>query len=266
MMGNGIKVSIIMGTYNDSNTLDRCIKSILNQTLTNWEFIICDDHSDERCLSILKKYESQDLRIRVIRNSENKGLAFSLNKCLKEAEGTYIARMDADDESLPNRLLYESNYLDEHPDVGIVGCNMIIFDGKNDKGIRKLPSIVTKESFLQGSPFAHPTVLVRKEILDEVNGYNTNVGRAEDLDLWFRIYERGYIGRNLQVPAYKYTERITDYKKRTLKNAFKTSLIMVKGYRKLKLPIIKYYNAFRPIVSSLIPNKIMSIYHYHKLS
>ena len=97
-------VSIIMGAYNCEATIEKCVESILQQTYKNWQFIICDDFSSDNTFDILKKYEDKDSRIIILHNECNKRLAASLNNCLKVAKGKYIARMDADDESLPQRL------------------------------------------------------------------------------------------------------------------------------------------------------------------
>ena len=101
-------VSIIMGVYNDQETISTCIDSIINQDYHNWEFIICDDCSTDETLSIVKKYAQKDSRIKVIQNTKNEKLAYSLNHCLKYSSGEYIARMDGDDIALPHRLRTQS--------------------------------------------------------------------------------------------------------------------------------------------------------------
>ena len=104
-------VSIIMGAYNCENTIYDCMESILKQTYENWEFIICDDCSSDHTLEILKKYEKNDKRIHILHNEKNMRLAASLNRCLEVAHGKYVARMDADDISMPDRLEKQVEFL-----------------------------------------------------------------------------------------------------------------------------------------------------------
>ena len=127
-------ISVIMGVYNDSIFLEEAIQSILNQTFSDFEFIICNDCSTEsKVEDILKKYAKIDNRIIIINNQVNSGLAKSLNKCLSIAKGKYIARMDSDDRSLPNRFEVEKNLLDNHKSVAV--CGSQTFYIKNE-GVR----------------------------------------------------------------------------------------------------------------------------------
>ncbi|MDK0922904.1 glycosyltransferase family 2 protein, partial [Clostridium perfringens] len=99
-----IKVSIIMGIYNCEKTLSDCIDSLLNQTYTNWELIMCDDSSTDCTYKIAKRYAEKYNNIILLRNETNKKLSATLNRCLEVAKGEYVARMDADDIALPTRL------------------------------------------------------------------------------------------------------------------------------------------------------------------
>lgn len=155
-------VSIIMGAYNCEATIDKCVESILQQTYKNWQFIICDDFSSDNTFDILKKYEGKDSRIIILHNECNKRLAASLNNCLKVAKGKYIARMDADDESLPQRLEHQIEFLETHPEYDVVGCNRIVFDNNGNRGIRKCEEFPVKELLIKDTPFAHPTIVMRK--------------------------------------------------------------------------------------------------------
>ena len=131
-------VSIIMGAYNCENTIYDCMESILKQTYENWEFIICDDCSSDHTLEILKKYEKNDKRIHILHNEKNMRLAASLNRCLEVAHGKYVARMDADDISMPDRLEKQVEFLESHSEYDVTGCNRMVFDENGDKGIRKV--------------------------------------------------------------------------------------------------------------------------------
>ena len=124
------QVSVIMGVYNQWNreALQKAVKSILNQTLTDFEFIIYDDGSDPEVAGYIRELEKLDERIVLIGKEENHGLAFSLNMCIGAARGKYIARMDADDIALPERLQVQYDFMEQHKEYAWCGCNTRLFD------------------------------------------------------------------------------------------------------------------------------------------
>lgn len=257
------KVSIIMGVYNCEKTLDRCIDSILKQTYKNWELIMCDDCSKDNTLKLATQYSKKYKNIKVVKNTQNSGLAFSLNNCLSVATGKYIARMDADDISLPERIETQVKFLEENEQYQVVGSSVILFDENGDKGLRIIEEKPSKYSTIKGTPYAHPTIMMRKEIYDTLGGYTVlpRTRRGQDLDLWYRFYARGFEGYNIQEPLLKYHEGVGDYKKRDLKTAIGIMKTMYLGYRDLKFPVRTYVYILKPIVASIIPNKLMYLYH-----
>lgn len=260
-------VSIIMGAYNCEDIVSKGIESVISQTYENWEFIICDDCSKDNTLQILTEYSQKDSRIKVLHNEKNLQLAAALNNCLKVAKGKYIARMDADDVCLPERLAKQVEFLENHPEFAVVGSGVKVFDGEKVTSIRIPKEYPTKENVLYSPTFMHPTIMMRKEIYDELNGYTVSnrTIRVEDLDLWYRFYKKGFKGYNLQEPLLLYHETIEDYcKKRTLKLALMRVRTVFYGYRLLNVPLWKYYLILKPIISASIPNKIMIKYHQHK--
>lgn len=260
-------VSIIMGVYNGEKTISDCIESVLSQTYSNWEFIICDDYSSDHTFGIIKQYQKKDNRIIVLQNSKNMRLAASLNKCLHYAHGKYIARMDADDRNMPKRLEKQVAFLESHPEYDMVGCNRIIFDENGELGIRRSIEFPDKNILVKDTPFAHPTIVMKKSVYDDLGGYTVSKAtiRAEDLDLWFRFYEKEYSGYNLQEPLYLYREGIQDMKKRTLGAAVQTAKVYIAGYRRLQFPWYKRAWAIKPIIAAMLPKKIMGIYQKTKL-
>lgn len=124
------KVSIIMGVYNGAHRMDKSIQSIINQTFKDWEFIICDDGSSDGSFEKLQEYAKKDTRVIAIKNPKNAGLAQTLNNCLSVAKGQYIARMDDDDYSYPDRLEKEVSFLDTHPEYDIVAGGRKMVDEK----------------------------------------------------------------------------------------------------------------------------------------
>lgn len=259
------KVSIIMGIYNCAGSLPEAIGSILNQNFTDWELIMCDDGSIDNTYEVAQRY-TIDERVVILKNKKNMHLAATLNRCLSVAQGEYIARMDADDKCMPQRLEKEVKYLEEHPEIDCIGCGMIIFDENGERGVRLNIEHPTKDFLIHTTPFAHPTIVMRKAMYDKLGGYTTaeKALRCDDTELWFRFFKLGGKGYNIQEPLYYYHESLNDLKKRTFKASLKTFKVCIKGYKMLRFPLWKYIYAFKPIVSALIPNKLMYYYHLHK--
>ncbi len=261
-------VSVIMGVYNGQDTLEDAVNSIISQSYQNWEFIICDDCSSDRTWSILEKYRKIDSRITILHNDKNVRLAASLNKCLEISKGKYIARMDADDISLSQRLEKQVSFLEKHPEYDVVGCNRIIFDENGEHGIRTSIEYPDKKMLLKDTPFAHPTIMMKKSVYDLLNGYSETreTMRAEDLELWFRFYENGYTGYNLQEVLYKYREGKKDLKKRNLQAGIQTAKVFWYGYKKLHFPLYQRIWAAKPIIAAMVPDWIMEKYYESNLT
>ena len=147
-------VSIIAGAYNIAKcfSFHKSMDSILNQTYKNFEFIICDDGSKDETWQLLEEYAKKDKRIRLLKNEKNKGLACSLNRCIEEAKGEYIARHDLDDYCDLTRFEKQVKYLDEHEDVAVLGTNAYLFDEKGVWGKADFPRYVQNKDFLFTSP------------------------------------------------------------------------------------------------------------------
>lgn len=252
-----------MGAYNCEHTLAECINSIINQTFKDWEFIICDDCSTDNTYSVLMDYAKKDSRIVVIRNKQNSKLAQSLNNCLRIAKGEYIARMDADDEALPNRLLKEISFLENHDEYAVVGTCAYINNGSETSKIRFVPEYPNSNEMLISPTFLHPTIMMRKTVYDNLGGYTVSrrTVRGQDKDLWFRFYASGYKGYNIQEPLLIYHYSLEDMKKQSIKCAFYSVLTALIGYRLLKVPFYKYPLAFKPFLSYFVPNKLLMYYH-----
>jgi len=183
-------VSILMSVYNSSAYIGEAIESMLGQTFADFEFIIVDDGSTDASVDIVRQYASADKRLHHIILPENVGLASALNHGLASASGQYIARMDSDDMSLPDRLAQQVRYLDNHSEVGVLGSRMQVVD-KNKKPlfVYEVPtehSVIVWNIFF-GRTFAHPSVMMRRELLQSVNGYNDSLSVAQDVDLWARL-------------------------------------------------------------------------------
>lgn len=188
------EISVILPVYNAAEYLFLAINSILNQTFTDFEFIIINDGSTDNSENIIQSFT--DARIHYIKNNANKGLVYSLNKGIKEAKGKYIARMDSDDISIPNRLFEQKNWLDNHLSTAIVASVIKLINEKNQFvgywGIDKktLTYNDIKKVLVKENCIAHPSIMGKTEILKKYlyKEYQQNI---EDYDLWLRLISDG---------------------------------------------------------------------------
>lgn len=263
------KISVIMGIYNCEETLSKSIESILAQTYYDWELIMCDDGSSDNTYGIAKYYA--DLypdKIFIYKNKKNRGLSYTLNKCIKRTRGEYIARQDADDVSHIERLYKEVNFLNERPEFAIVGCNINFVDENGIWGCTHSSGVVKKEDFIHGTPFSHPAVMIRKSALIDVRGYSDikQLLRVEDYHLWLKLYIKGYKGFNLSEIMYDYTDDKKAISRRTVANRINLFRLMIWGYKQLGISYKYYYIPFKHLVMMVIPNKIYTIIHRKKWS
>lgn len=188
------KISVVMPVYNGEKYLREAIDSILNQTFTDFEFIIINDASKDRTEEIIMSYA--DDRIVYLKNEQNLGVAGTLNRGLEVAKGEYIARIDADDIAVPERFSKQVKYMDKHSNVGVLGSDIIIFgEGLED---REYTFSHKKEDAKAGlffkSSIAHPTVMLRCSILkDNSLKYTEKYNGFEDFALWWNIAKYGDI-------------------------------------------------------------------------
>jgi glycosyltransferase involved in cell wall biosynthesis len=206
-----IKISVLMGIYSENEIwLKDSINSILNQTFTQFEFIIINDNPErELNTSILNEFKLSDKRIIVINNEKNLGLTRSLNIGLKLAKGKYIARMDADDISLPNRFSKQFSFMEAHKEVVACGSFIKIF-GKINRVDTSLPT--SYESFrnvlLLKNPLPHPTAFIRNEILKKNSiTYDENLKFSQDFGLWANLSMYGALSN---IPKILLKYRVTD--------------------------------------------------------
>jgi glycosyltransferase involved in cell wall biosynthesis len=257
-------ISVIMGAYNcekQKNLLYRSVESILNQTINDLEFIICDDGSTDDTYNILKSIEKKDPRIVVIQNEKNSGLAASLNNCFRNARGEYIARQDADDYSVNDRFEKQMKFMKENPDYDFVGSNCYLYNGKNIYGDLIKKEKPSKHDLIADVCFLHPTILFRKTMLDRVNGYRAvkETRRCEDYDLFMRVYALGMKGYNIQQPLLHYYSNQEEYfRRRKFKYYFELSSVLFKGNLAMGTMFPKgFIYSIKPLISAFIPSKVM---------
>ncbi|NFF80803.1 glycosyltransferase [Clostridium botulinum] len=183
------KISIIMPVYNSAEYLRESINSILDQTYIDWEFLIVNEFgSDDGSKEIIEEYRKVDDRIILIQNEERLGISASMNVAIDIATGEYIARMDADDISLSNRFKKQIEFMENNLDVGMCGVKVEIFGSNPFEWQLETDKNKLATNILFYSPSVHPTVMIRKCIIDKYNlRYNNNYKASEDYELFSRI-------------------------------------------------------------------------------
>lgn len=200
------KVSVVMSVFNEKEAyLLDAINSILNQTFTDFEFIIIDDGSEESVHKVLTTFT--DDRIKLITNEENTGLTASLNKGLFWASGEYIARQDADDVSERVRFQHQVAYLDRHTEIGVLGTSTTIIDDIGDEIDEWDADPNPMESLKTGNRLTHGSVMLRRSIMEDIGKYDYHFKYAQDYEYWLRISKKYQI-RNL--PNRLYQSRFHD--------------------------------------------------------
>lgn len=184
------KISVLMPVYNAENYLGLAIQSILDQTFKDFEFIIVDDYSTDKSWKVIKKYAKADKRIIALRNKDHLRTTKTLNRGLGIVKGKYIARMDADDWSYPDRLQKQFDFMESYPKVGVSGGAIEVCN-RNLKvlNVRRYPlsDASARKIIFRYSPFAHPATIWRETLLDKVGGYNEDIPLSQDYELYFRI-------------------------------------------------------------------------------
>lgn len=254
-------VTVVMSVCNGEKTLDAAISSVLNQSYTDFQLIICDDASTDGTWETLRSWERRDERVTLLRNEVNAGAGPSRNRCLALAGGRYTALMDADDVSMPSRLAEQVTYLDETPDIDFVGTKGEYFcrePGDLGKNYWFL-SRPQKTDFLMTLPFVHASLMFRTEVLRALGGYRDSrtVRRSEDYDLLMRAYAAGFHGANLAAPLYGIRLDPESYQRRKYRYRFTECLVKWRGFSRMGLMPRGIPYAIKPLFVGLIPNKVL---------
>lgn len=185
-------VSVVMPVYNAELFLQAAIESVLGQTFSDFELFLIDDGSTDRSREILEQYKKLDSRVVCIHNPSNLGLSRSLNLAITRSNGSYIARMDADDISLPERFATQIDFLNSNPEIGVLGSLFKLIDKDSTVTSQEIPFPTVpdfvKWCFFFYNPIVHPAVMMRREVINMVGGYSSEVERSQDKDLWVRLF------------------------------------------------------------------------------
>ena len=246
---NRPSVTVLMAVFNGERHVETAIRSILAQTMPDFEFVIINDGSTDRSRDIINRIAAEDSRIILI-DKTNSGLADSLNLGINIAKGGRIARMDADDISCPERLEPQLKYLDQHPEMDVLGSSAIIvaLDGtcRGILAVRETHDSMARH-ILKQNPFNHPSIMAKKSVFVELNGYDRTLKRAQDYDLWLRGYKQ-FRFHNLQTPLMHY--RMSG--KFRWRDAKFSAIVILKALRRDQRTPLDLWFVLRPILAFFI--------------
>ena len=214
-----------MSVFNNENTIENCLKSVLNQSFSNFEFLIADDHSSDGSYEIMKSISKNDEREILHKNTENIGLTKNLNKLIKKSKHSLIARQDADDFSLPSRFKKQIAYIQDN---NLDGCSTRAKIIQTNKTIPNLSYYLPlRQTVKFKNPVIHGTIMVKKKVLENIGLYNEKFYYAQDFKLLHDILDSGYRFKILKEVLYnmnsvnnissKYIDEQNEYKKHVLK-------------------------------------------------
>lgn len=255
------RVSVIMPAYNGAATIAESIESVLAQTYTDWELIICDDCSTDNTYEIASVYTKRHPNIKLLRNEKNLGPGAARNHCIRHACGEYLAIMDCDDLSDPKRFEKQVVFLDAHPEYALVSVWAVMFDKDGVWRTLRYPLTPSKNKVAFISQFLYGGTLLKRSVVDEVGGYREGRDYAvgEDHDLFVRIYAAGHVGYNIPEVLLHYRfDRNCNYK-----ITFKKRIMMWKNSRNcvrmLGLPFWYRIRPYKHLFSAFIPRPILKL-------
>ena len=253
------KVTVLMSEYNTKEEeLRASMESILNQTYTNFELLIIDDCSNQKSREIINSYK--DNRIKLIHNEKNLGLAEALNKGISLIDTDYIIRMDTDDIAKKDRIEKQMKFAYEHPEYSIIAGNANYF---NETGIFKTTKEFGekhKKDFIKGTPFIHPTMIIKTKDIKNIGGY-PKYRRAQDYAMAMEMYSYGYKGYVMEDILIDYRMNTAGYKKKKFKYRLLELKIRWHYFRKLKISPFYYIYCFKPLLVGIIPKRMLEKYH-----
>lgn len=263
-------VSIVMGVrYQRSNTflLERSVRSILAQSFTNFEFLMCQNDSTLEAVALLNQLAAEDKRIRLIDGTGTDSLTKKLNRCISVAQGDYLARMDDDDYALPERLASQVSFLEQHPEIAFVGCAVQVEQSGKIIGQRRFPERPAVHDFFMTQPYIHPALVFRKAAMDTVGGYRVedDCAGCEDYELLLRLYEAGFAGANLTNPQLIYTIPPKGTTNRSFAMRYNEVKTRYQRFRALGLLPGALPYVIKPLVAGLIPTALLERWKVRKM-
>lgn len=258
------RISVLMAIYNCQETLSEALDSLLGQTFNRFKIILCDDCSTDNTYAIAKSYKDKyPDKFILLKNNINLKLPSTLNRCLEYADTEFIARMDGDDISKPDRFMKQIKFLDENPEYALVSSAMEYFDETGVFRIGKPIERPDNKSFRKNTPYCHAPVMIRTDILRKVGGYTVKswTERGQDVHLWAKIHSTGNRGFNIKEPLYAMRDDKNAFRRRSLKQAllaFKRRYIILKILRQ---PRIFALYEFKGILVAISPKWLYDKFH-----
>ncbi len=255
-------ISVAMGVYyrrEDAGLLRRSVESVLDQTFADFELLICDDGSTAEARDALDGYAARDGRIRLLRPGGKYSLPAKLNECLRRARGRYIARMDDDDWSHPERFAKQYAALEQERNVSLVGCCVNLCRGGACVGVRELPEYPQVRDFYFTSPFVHPALMLRREALEAIGGYceEEYCSLCEDYDMLMRLYARGCRGKNLRERLLDYTLPPPGKRNRTVRDRLHEAQMRGRRFRELGVLREAWPYVAKPVALAFVPQPLV---------
>jgi glycosyltransferase EpsE len=251
-----------MSAYNSEKFIAESLESIIQQSFSDFELIIFDDASTDATQEIIKNYAAKDKRIVPVFNEQNKGLTVNLNRGISMSRGTYIARMDADDISLPARLDKQVSFLEHHPDIDLLGTASVnIDDSGTEMHLRTVPEMHQEIIKLlpKANPITHPTVMFRKKSFAKINFYNESYRTTQDYEMWFRAAGIGLKFQNINEVLLKYRMDSAYVSRKSFTYRLYDCKLRLQSFKYINLPYYRYYYALIPIILGLIPGSLYSL-------
>ncbi len=252
-----------MGVYfqkEDITSLNNAVQSILSQDFSDFEFLICDDGSVKSASDLLDRLAENDSRIRLIRPGKCYTLPQKLNLLFQKSSGAFIARMDDDDISYPNRFSQQLHYLIAHPEIAFAGCNVDFVSATGKKTEHTFPEFPLPKDFRFSMPFIHPALLFRREALEKANGYSEDPSCLlnEDYDLLLRLYALGMSGANVQNRLFAYSMAGVELRHKRYRYRMNEAKVRYRRFRDLGMLPASFPYVVKPLLIGLLPLSLVN--------
>ena len=251
-------ITILMSVYNGMPYVRYAIESILQQTFTDFRFLIFDDASTDGTSQLLAQYTFQDNRIKIITNDRRYGLGANLARGVEMTQTPWIARMDADDVAFPNRLELQLKYVEQHPYISVLGGYAIELNSQGQiVSERKVPTSHQQiKKLIWTCPFIHGTVLLNRESILRVGSYSKKLAKRQDYELWFRCVKANLKFANLPTPLIYYRFTDNTLQRNNLRVALTHVAIGWWGCWIIKASLFAYLAVTKQLIIALLPTSL----------
>ncbi|MDR0818962.1 MAG: glycosyltransferase family 2 protein [Oscillospiraceae bacterium] len=264
-MNSDVTVTVTIPAYNAGRTLEASVNSVLAQTYSDWEILICDDCSTDNTYELACKLSERDSGIRVIRNEHNMKIAATRNRLTENAKGRYLALLDADDMMEPGKLAVQVEFLDNNPEYDFCATWFRTIDdnGSIRDWVTKHSGRIDKSWYLWGMPFANPSVMFKTASLIAAGGYlteKTTEFRGEDYDLFMRMAAAGFEGYVIPEYLLIYYAGASALKRRKYRYRLDEAKMRYRNFKRLGLMPKGLTYAVKPLIAGLIPQRILNYF------